>query len=272
MAPDVTPAAPPPAKGGERPADAAGSQPKDRVRLRFRKLGALRLLSHHDLMRTFERMLRRAGLPFHRSQGFHPKPRLVFALSLPLGVAGLDEVADLELDEILPPEEIHERLRRQAPPGLEVIGVRRLPLRGGVRVRGLSYAVEVPPERTQGLRPRIDEVLAATTCWIDRTRPPRRRLDLRPFLRDLRLDEERTEGRVRWRLVMDLWLLPSGTARPEEILQLLNLQDLLESGAVLERTRLELDDDEPPPALGATEPAEGRPEPEKVTHEERNAD
>jgi len=51
----------------------------DKFRIRFRKVGDLRLLSHHDLMRTFERMLRRAGLPFRSTEGFHPKPRMVFA-------------------------------------------------------------------------------------------------------------------------------------------------------------------------------------------------
>src|SRR6184192_1420855 len=104
MAPDAIPAAAPAASG-----------PPDKVRIRFRKAGALRLLSHHDLMRTFERMLRRAELPFRSSQGFHPKPRIIFALSLPLGVAGLEEVAELELDELLPAEEIQNRLERQAP-------------------------------------------------------------------------------------------------------------------------------------------------------------
>jgi radical SAM-linked protein len=223
-------------------------------------------------MRTFERMLRRAGIPFHRSQGYHPKPRLVFALSLPLGVVGQDEVADLELEQILPPGEIHQRLVHQAPPGLEVVSVHRIPLRSAVRVRGLSYAVPLPPDRVGGLRPRLQEVVAAGACWIDRTRPPRRRLDLRPFLRDLRLEQDDAAPEACWRLVMDLWLLPNGTARPEEVLQLLDLQDLLQSGAVLQRTRLELDDEEPPPILGATDTAEGRPKPEKVTHEERNAD
>jgi len=64
----------------------------------------------------FERLLRRSELPFHRSQGFHPKPRLIFALSLPLGVVGCEEVVELELGEVLPPEEIHVRLARQTPP------------------------------------------------------------------------------------------------------------------------------------------------------------
>jgi radical SAM-linked protein len=234
MAPDATPAASPAATG-----------PADKVRLRFRKDGPLRLLSHHDLMRTFERVLRRADLPFRRSQGFHPKPRLVFALSLPLGVVGGDEVVELELDRELPPEEIHERLVRQAPPGLEIRSVRRIGPRTTARVRGLTYALPVPPERLPALRERTREVLAAPECWIDRTRPPCRRLDVRPFLRDLRLEEP--GGQARCTLFMDLWLTDSGTARPEEVVRLLGLEELLASGVVFERTRLELEDEPSPP-------------------------
>src|SRR5579871_4460656 len=113
MAPDATPAPSPAAAG-----------PPDKVRLRFRKGGDVRFLSHHDLMRTFERMLRRADLPFRRTQGFHPKPRLVFALSLPLGVVGLEEVVELELNDDVPPDAVRERLAAQAPPGLTILTVR----------------------------------------------------------------------------------------------------------------------------------------------------
>ncbi len=83
---------------------------REKVRVRFRKGGDLRLVSHHDLMRTFERMLRRAALPFHSSEGFHPKARFVFALSLPLGIVGCEEVVELELDEAVAPEEVKARL------------------------------------------------------------------------------------------------------------------------------------------------------------------
>src|SRR5436309_13789025 len=97
----------------------------DKVRIRFRKDGDLRLLSHHDLMRTFERMLRRAALPFRSTEGFHPKPRMVFALSLPLGVAGLDEVVEVELTQELPADDVLSRLAAQAPPGLHLFSIRR---------------------------------------------------------------------------------------------------------------------------------------------------
>src|SRR5579859_6858411 len=57
-----------------------------KVRIRFKKCGDLRFLSHHDLMHCFERMFRRGSLPVKASQGFHPMPRMAFALSLALGI------------------------------------------------------------------------------------------------------------------------------------------------------------------------------------------
>jgi radical SAM-linked protein len=203
-------------------------------------------LSHHDLLRTFERLLRRAELPVRRTQGFHPHPRLVFALSLPLGVIGQAEVVELELTEPLPPEEVGDRLRRQIPPGLTILEVRSLAPRASAHVRALTYAAPVPRERAEAVRQRIAEVLAAEVCQVERNRPPRRFLDLRPFLRDLRLEE--AAGDPDWMsLEMELWLTPAGTARPEEVLTVLGLADLGPDGpasVVLERTRLELEDEQ----------------------------
>jgi radical SAM-linked protein len=207
---------------------------RSKVRIRFHKGGDLRLVSHHDLMRCFERMLRRAGLPFHSSEGYNPKPRLVFALSLGLGIVGCNEVVDLELDEEIPAEEVRDRLSRQAPPGLEIKSAQSVPLKGGVHVRGATYRLTVPPERREALPERIAALLAEQECWVERSRPQPRRLDIRPYLRHLRLGDGALE--------MDLVVTPTGSARPDEVLALLGLADLLEAGAVLERITLELDD------------------------------
>lgn len=235
-----------------------GSRAADRLRLRFRKNGDLRFISHHDLMRCFERLLRRASLPFHNTQGFHPHPRLVFALSLPLGVVGCEEVAELELDEALPVEDVLGRLRQHAPPGLEVLSVRRVPSNSSPQVKALCYRLPVPPERAESLRVRIAETLQAGELWLTRGKPrpgetplaahereeqekgEGPRLDVRPFLRDLRLT---TQGES-FALEIELWLTPVGTAKPIEVLGLLGLADLLEHGAVLERAWLELHDEE----------------------------
>jgi radical SAM-linked protein len=257
------------APSDERAARTEVKHPVDKARIRFRKGGALRLLSHHDLMRTFERLLRRSELPFHRSQGFHPKPRLVFALSLPLGVVGCEEVVELELDEVSSPEEIHARLARQTPPGLEILSVRRIPIRVNAQVCRLAYALPVPAERLPDLSRRIADVLAAQACWIDRRRPQsgqaERRLDVRPFFVDLLIHPPSGPSDSAM-LEMVLRLTTAGTARPDEVLGLLGLEDLLNAGAVLERSRLELHDEAPP-----SEKSCG-PELEKGSHEKRDAD
>src|ERR1700758_5035801 len=119
------------------PAD-KGADPlanRDKVRIRFKKGGDLRLVSHHDLMHCFERMFRRAALPFHSTEGFNPKPRMAFALSLALGIIGAEEVLELELDDILPVADIHELLARQTPPGLEILSVQRIPRKTRAQVR-----------------------------------------------------------------------------------------------------------------------------------------
>src|SRR2546421_1972418 len=89
-----------------------------KVRLRFAKRGDLRLVSHHDLMRCLERALRRADLPMAHSQGFNPRPKVVFVLALALGVEGRREVLELDLAEPLEPLEVLHRLTAAAPPGL----------------------------------------------------------------------------------------------------------------------------------------------------------
>jgi radical SAM-linked protein len=233
-----------------------------RYRLRFRKDGDLRLVSHHDLMHVLERMLRRAELPIAHTQGFHPQPRMVFALSLALGIAGGNEVLELELTESLEPEHLWGRLARQAPTGLTIRGVRRLEAKSSPLVRRAFYrlplhldedvrAIEArggllgPPA---GLTERCHALLAQGHLWVERSRPRPRRLDIRPYLCEARLHEGCLE--------LAIWVTPTGTARPEEYALLLGLTCWLDAGAFFERSDLEMTDEcaEPLPDFAVPEP------------------
>ena len=172
------------------PIPPAGAADGDRAthvkfRLRFKKIGNLRLVSHHDLMHVVERMMRRAEIPFAVSQGFHPQPRMVFALSLALGVVGLSEVLELELNRPFDADDLLRRLNAAAPIGLEFLSIAPAPAKGA-RVRRAFYRLpltEIPSD----LAGRIAQFLASQTSWTVRTRPTRRRLNVRPFVSELLL-------------------------------------------------------------------------------------
>jgi radical SAM-linked protein len=208
---------------------------RDKVRIRFRKDGDLRFLSHHDLMRTLERMLRRAGLPFRSTEGFHPKPRMAFASALGLGIIGHAEAVEIEFDGPVDPDEVRRRLAAQAPPGLTILAARRIDPRATAQVTQASYFVPLPADRPADLPRRVADLLAQEACWVTRTRPQPKQVNIRPYLLGLTLGEQG--------LTMDLRVTPGGTARPEEVLQALGLGDLLAAGAILERTALVLADE-----------------------------
>src|SRR5437764_263500 len=127
----------------------------DKLRFRFAKAGTLRLLSHHDLMRCLERMLRRADVPFKSTAGFHPGPRFVFALSLPLGVVGRDEVVEIELTRELDADETLARLNAQAPAGLTFTRVSVVPMKATAIPRRVVYTLPIPAERADETESRV---------------------------------------------------------------------------------------------------------------------
>lgn len=114
--------------------------------MEFEKTGEVCLLSHLELVRVFERALRRAGLPVAYSEGFNPRPRLSFASPLPVGVSGLREYLEVELNEDLPAEYFKALLQKELPSGLKLKGVARKdsPARLAGRVKRARYRIEVP--------------------------------------------------------------------------------------------------------------------------------
>lgn len=97
--------------------------PQQRFRVRFRKGERVRYISHLDVLRAWERSLRRAELPLAYSQGFTPHPKLAFASPLPLGFVSDAEVMDVTLDDRVELPEFVRRLSEQTTEDLAVVGV-----------------------------------------------------------------------------------------------------------------------------------------------------
>lgn len=80
------------------------------LRVKFSKVGKLQYISHLDLVRTMMKIIVRAKLPLWYTEGFNPKPKIVFAAPLSIGTESLCEFMDIRLSERIAPEEAMLRL------------------------------------------------------------------------------------------------------------------------------------------------------------------
>lgn len=83
-----------------------------RLRVTYRMAGRLVMLSHLEVARALERIVRRADLPYAVSQGFSPHMKMAFGAALPVGVGGEEEIFDVQLTEYVAADAALARLRQ----------------------------------------------------------------------------------------------------------------------------------------------------------------
>ncbi len=205
-----------------------------RYRIRFKKSGLLRWISHRDLARLWERMLRRAALRLSMTEGFHPKPRVSFPSALALGVEGLDEVVEIELAEEMSPVDLLKRLVSDHQPGLAIASVCRLPDQfGKARLRRSEYVISLPPAiSSEVVEKAIHELLARKTVSVERKN--------KTLTVEIALHVESIELHGDG-LLLSLAASESASLRPTDVLDLLGFGDWVERGSLISRVRVVLE-------------------------------
>lgn len=208
-----------------------------RLLLTFSRGEEIKYLSHLDLMRLWERALRRSGLPLAYTQGFSPHPRLSLAAPLAVGVTSERELLELFLEQPVPLARVMKQLVPQLPQGLELLEVREIPLSLPSlpsQVRFAEYRVVVEAEASQKeVLQRLQELLARESLpWHHLRDTGPRHYDLRPLIQDLWLKEWRPPS---FTLGMRLRCDSGATGRPEQVVAALGFDPLACSP---QRTRL----------------------------------
>jgi len=194
-----------------------------RLRITFAKSENLRFISHLDLARTWERALRRAGMPLAFSQGFHPQPKLVFAAALPVGCTGEAEIMDVVLTQSMPPRRVQTGLGPRLPDGLTVKDVTPVYERAPALptlLHGADYESVLETDLP------VEDAQRQCAALLARASLPRayrgKDYDLRPLIDGL----EAVQVNGRYLLVrMQLAAGERGTGRPTEVLDALGWAD-----------------------------------------------
>ena len=195
-----------------------------RIRVKFAKTAHMKYTGHLDLYRTIERTIRRANLPLSYSQGFNPKPKITLASALPLGYTSDCELVDIWLDEDMDLLEIAKSFKQASPPGIQLLEMdsveERAPKLQNV-MQASAFTVTLL-EDVPSLEKRVAELNAQDSLLRERKRKGKiKNYDLRPLIEELAVlpnDEEDHQ-----RLHMRLTALPGATGRPDEVLEVLNI-------------------------------------------------
>ena len=98
-----------------------------KVRIKFAKYGAVKFIGHLDVMRYFQKAIRRAGIDIAYSGGFSPHQIMSFASPLSVGHTSEGEYFDIEMNSFSSEEEMKNRLQTAMVEGIDILAVRKLP-------------------------------------------------------------------------------------------------------------------------------------------------
>lgn len=115
------------------------------VRVRFMRGEGVKFISHLDLMKAFERAIRRSNLPISYSQGFNPHPQMVFGLPLAVGMTSECEYADFELAQEIEPEQFMDRLNESLPESIRITAAAQKKTKKNIMatIAGADYVLEI---------------------------------------------------------------------------------------------------------------------------------
>lgn len=158
-------------------------QPKA-VRLGFTKTGNLQFISHLDLARTMSRIVVRAGVPIWYTEGFNPRPKLVFSLPLSVGTQSECEFVDFKVVEDMPYDEIAGRIEAEFAPEMRVNGVWE-PVHKIAEIAWASYDIELHTRKADDDAAReIAEMLKRPLIITKKSKSGEKEIDIAPLIKE----------------------------------------------------------------------------------------
>lgn len=203
-----------------------------KARIKFRKYGVMRFIGHLDVMRFFQKAMRRAGIPIAFTEGYSPHMIMSFAQPLGVGVTSDSEYLDIELKEAIASGQAVSQLNEVMVEGIDVLSFLEIPddkkCSGMTIVAAAGYEVsflesaksvdnktELPPECGKHIR---EFLLEPQIMVLKKTKRSEREVNIRPMIYQMSISGQKielllaagSEENLKPDLVMDTFLKYAG--------------------------------------------------------------
>ena len=156
------------------------------LRVKFKKMGSLQYISHLDLVRTMHKIIVRAKLPLWYTEGFNPKPKMIFAAPLSIGTESMCEYMDIRIIDDIPPEEAMARLNANMTDEMQVLEAYYAQTKP-TDLKWLSYKIEITTDNASpSLAEACRALLLSDEVIVEKKSKPREptvTTDIRPLIK-----------------------------------------------------------------------------------------
>lgn len=188
------------------------------VRFKMKKTGSLQYISHLDLVRTMHKVIVRSNLPLWYTEGFNPKPKMIFAAPLSIGTESICEFMDIRMSEYIDPAEAMARINANMTHEMQITEA-YYPDTKFTELAWLSYDITFGTEgASDELAERCNEALNSDKVEIlKKTKSGENIVDIRPLIKSAEASFSNGEIHVSCVLSAD----PSSFLNPEYVVKFL---------------------------------------------------
>ena len=186
------------------------------LRFKFIKGGSLQYISHLDLVRTMHKVIVRAKLPLWYTEGFNPKPKMIFAAPLSIGTESQCEYMDLRMSEYIDPAEAMARINANMTNEMQIVEA-YYPDSRFTDLKWMSYRITIGDlNADDALVDRCNSLLAADKVEVQKKNSDQQ-IDIRSLISSAVAKREGKEIVINTVLSAD----PSAFLNPEYIIKYL---------------------------------------------------
>lgn len=158
------------------------NQTKLFLRFKFKKKGSLQYISHLDLVRTMHKVIVRAKLPLWYTEGFNPKPKMIFAAPLSIGTESECEFMDIRMNEYIDPADAMARLNANMTDEMQIFEA-YYPDSKFTDLKWMSYRITVSsPCDIDNMVAECNRVLSADSIEVEKKNSDKT-VDIRPLIK-----------------------------------------------------------------------------------------
>lgn len=161
-------------------------------RLFFNKYEEMKYISHLDLLRFMDRILRKSGIPVKYSQGFHPRPKISLGNPISLGTDAFNEAMDIELREDMTNEELFKRLNNKCVIGFEFTKVMDIDGKTSIaeEYKEMKFEIQGPGSSLE----KIENLLGQDEIILTKEKKGKiESKDLKPRIKNYEIDKEKNK-------------------------------------------------------------------------------